>query len=356
MKCLISSTGEVSTLKILRKERFAVREIITTTREVENMVRKAEELRSLDELNLSTRTRNYLKKHFDSIDEIVMEGRVDTYEMSRGIQLTDKAPKWKLELVSALKDMGFIRPAEDFVMSFNIASLYAVVPFLGWRIYPDYNSEFITSIGQLSNVQYEAFRSLTEEEIEEVKSCIGQRLTAKESEVIYYRFGFNGDSIRDLESVSRHLNVTRERVRQIEMKAIRKLMHPITKLPAVFDATDKMNKNAEKLNDELEELYKSPAFVRANEITQELEYMKRLPFKYTCKCFVFGTTDQTPIDDLGLSARAYNCIRRANIYTVADIINLPKENWFKIRNLGRHGLEEVIEKMHSIGYEDFNVE
>ena len=61
------------------------------------------------------------------------------------------------------------------------------------------------------------------------------------------------------------------------------------------------------------------------------------------------------IDELGLSVRAYCCLKRAGIFTISDIINLPKDDWFKIKNLGRKSLEEVVEKMHSFGYEEFSV-
>ncbi len=52
-------------------------------------------------------------------------------------------------------------------------------------------------------------------------------LTEREREVIYLRFGFYGGVIHTLEEVGRKFNVTRERIRQIESKALRRLRHPI---------------------------------------------------------------------------------------------------------------------------------
>jgi RNA polymerase primary sigma factor len=51
-------------------------------------------------------------------------------------------------------------------------------------------------------------------------------LTPKEEKVIRMRFGIGMDRDHTLEEVGRHLNITRERVRQIEAKALRKLKHP----------------------------------------------------------------------------------------------------------------------------------
>ncbi len=51
------------------------------------------------------------------------------------------------------------------------------------------------------------------------------------------------------------------------------------------------------------------------------------------------------IDDLELSVRAYNCLKRANINTVQDLVNKSETEMMKIRNLGKKSLKEVIEKV-----------
>ena len=51
-------------------------------------------------------------------------------------------------------------------------------------------------------------------------------LEPREREVVDYRFGLSDGCVRTLEEVGRYFNVTRERVRQIEAKALRKLRHP----------------------------------------------------------------------------------------------------------------------------------
>ena len=56
------------------------------------------------------------------------------------------------------------------------------------------------------------------------------------------------------------------------------------------------------------------------------------------------------IEDLDLSVRSFNCLKRAGINTVEDLINKSEEEMMKVRNLGRKSLEEVIWKMNSLGF------
>ena len=67
-----------------------------------------------------------------------------------------------------------------------------------------------------------AFLNLLKKQLGEVLST----LTEREEKVLSLRFGFEDGVVRTLEEVGEELNVTRERVRQIEAKALRKLMHP----------------------------------------------------------------------------------------------------------------------------------
>ena len=55
------------------------------------------------------------------------------------------------------------------------------------------------------------------------------------------------------------------------------------------------------------------------------------------------------IEELDLSVRSFNCLKRAGIDTVEDLINRTEEDMIKVRNLGRKSLEEVIQKLHSLG-------
>ena len=56
------------------------------------------------------------------------------------------------------------------------------------------------------------------------------------------------------------------------------------------------------------------------------------------------------IDELDLSVRSFNCLKRAGINTVADLIGKSEEDMMKVRNLDRKSLEEVIAKLDSFGF------
>ena len=55
------------------------------------------------------------------------------------------------------------------------------------------------------------------------------------------------------------------------------------------------------------------------------------------------------IEELDLSVRSFNCLKRAGINTVEDLISKSEEDMMKVRNLGRKSLEEVIAKLDSLG-------
>ena len=55
------------------------------------------------------------------------------------------------------------------------------------------------------------------------------------------------------------------------------------------------------------------------------------------------------IEELDLSVRSYNCLKRAGINTVEDLANKTEEDMMKVRNLGRKSLEEVLNKMAELG-------
>lgn len=55
------------------------------------------------------------------------------------------------------------------------------------------------------------------------------------------------------------------------------------------------------------------------------------------------------VEELDLSVRSFNCLKRANIHKVEDLINKTEEEMMKVRNLGRKSLDEVIAKLASLG-------
>lgn len=62
------------------------------------------------------------------------------------------------------------------------------------------------------------------------------------------------------------------------------------------------------------------------------------------------STLKMTIEDLDLSVRSFNCLKRAGIHTVEDLVNKTEGEMMKVRNLGRKSFEEVMQKLASLGY------
>ena len=58
---------------------------------------------------------------------------------------------------------------------------------------------------------------------------------------------------------------------------------------------------------------------------------------------------ETTIEDLDFSVRAYNCLKRAGIHTLQDLVNKSETDIMKIRNLGKKSLKEVMDKIRELG-------
>ena len=65
---------------------------------------------------------------------------------------------------------------------------------------------------------------------------------------------------------------------------------------------------------------------------------------------------ETPIEELEFSVRSYNCLKRAGINVVADIVSKTEQDMIKVRNLGKKSLDEVISKVKDLGLEFKNKE
>ncbi|MCX8074223.1 MAG: DNA-directed RNA polymerase subunit alpha [Clostridia bacterium] len=84
-------------------------------------------------------------------------------------------------------------------------------------------------------------------------------------------------------------------------------------------------------------------FVDLSEIAKTMSIMSKKELSLKDKLM------ETPIEDLELSVRSYNCLKRAGIHTVADIVNRTEQDMIKVRNLGKKSLDEVIKKVTDLG-------
>ncbi|MDP2892125.1 MAG: DNA-directed RNA polymerase subunit alpha [Bacillota bacterium] len=84
-------------------------------------------------------------------------------------------------------------------------------------------------------------------------------------------------------------------------------------------------------------------FVKLTESVRDLDTMKEKREEEKEEIL-----DRT-IDDLDLSVRSYNCLKRAGINTVEELVQRTEEDMMKVRNLGRKSLEEVSQKLSELG-------
>lgn len=85
-------------------------------------------------------------------------------------------------------------------------------------------------------------------------------------------------------------------------------------------------------------------------VIQDLnEYIKEREFMLQKEEKVVNKKLDKKIEDLDLSVRSYNCLKRANINTVGELAQKSEEEMMKVRNLGRKSLKEVVLKLNEIG-------
>jgi len=80
-----------------------------------------------------------------------------------------------------------------------------------------------------------------------------------------------------------------------------------------------------------------------NEFVNEQDYMYEREEKVTNKKL------EKKIEELDLSVRSYNCLKRAGIHTVGELAQKTEEEMMRVRNLGRKSLKEVVQKLREIG-------
>lgn len=158
--------------------------------------------------------------------------------------------------------------------------------------------------------------------------------------------------VRNLESVSKSLNITRERVNQIIRKAIMKLKHSSKEL--LIQGKDKFELISLNEKEEIIKEFKEKIsydliieWISNHEITEELlDICHSIINTYHNRP---KEQEEITIEDLDLSVRSYNCLKRWNIHTLKDLTSRTRDDMMKVRNLGRKSLKEVESKLKEIG-------
>ena len=86
-------------------------------------------------------------------------------------------------------------------------------------------------------------------------------------------------------------------------------------------------------------------FIDLSEIAKTMSIMSQKELSLKDKLL------ETPIEELEFSVRSYNCLKRAGIHTVADVVSKTEQDMMKVRNLGKKSLDEVVKKIQDLGLE-----
>ena len=166
-----------------------------------------------------------------------------------------------------------------------------------------------------------------------------EALTDREQAVLRHYYGIGRERL-NLGAIAKSLNCSGERVKQIFAKALRKLRHPSRR--NIF-------KNIRYSWMSLSDLYDE--YCRENQrLKEENRRLRKVIEKHNIS-IERNVIGSITIDDLELSVRTYNCLYRVGIREVEDLAKMERGEIFKIRNLGRRGLEEVVEKLKEKGVE-----
>lgn len=194
-------------------------------------------------------------------------------------------------------------------------------------------------------------------DVQETVEIALETLTEREKKalIMYYRDGMEWEEIGTV------FGVGRERVRQIMLKAMRKMRHP-SRLNYLYlgnrgyislkKAQENLQKDFEvrmraKMVDHMSD-YISGAFEREFAIAKE-SVLRGLRKPYENLKGDNTTVMDLTIEELDLSIRSYNCLKRAGLNTVNDICQLSADDLLHIRNLGKRSYDEIKRKLNSLG-------
>ncbi len=294
-----------------------------------------------------------------------------------GINLEERLPK---EVPFEISQDKILADIEDYIENRKgkIKSIQDIYYGVINEIKEDYKRK---SQGLLSQDTKEIFKNALD------------TLRDREKKVLEYRFGLIDGQPRTLEEVGEVFRVNRERIRQIEAKALRNLRHPTRsrKLTNIFDYETELEEIKRRgnlgsvydrvmkvIDDSIKGLesvieqakIKEKPITPVNMILLDfhktakdsyvtlLKRTKRLyeeadinvkakeegeiGTKYLTSLF------STPITELELSIRSANCMRESNIRTVGELVKRKEEDLLNLRNFGKKSLAEIkgiLEKM-----------
>ena len=183
-------------------------------------------------------------------------------------------------------------------------------------------------------------------DLEEGLEIMLSKLTDKERAVIHCRYeeGLN------LAETGQRVGVTDGRVRQIEAKALRKLRYSNAWIQCGQDRIISKMKIQKFIEDDIAIATKHQVLQRLDDELVSLKKLIQGCTQEAIKEYLKSHPDM-PIEDLELSVRAFNCLKKKGINTVTDLRNCTKDDLMQVRNLGWRCIQEIERTLNKLGYE-----
>jgi len=183
-------------------------------------------------------------------------------------------------------------------------------------------------------------------DLEESLDIMIQKLPDREREVILYLYE---EGLTHYEAAKR-LDITSERVRQLETKAMSKLRRSTGWVMVGKDRVISAMEIQKQIEDDIAIRTKHEVIKALDDRVVSLRKIIKDCTAEAIKRYLNPDTDLT-IEELDFSYRTYEVLKRAGINTVDDIRKRSVSDFEKVRNMGRRSLNEIMEKMASLGFE-----
>jgi len=289
---------------------------------------------TLGQLNLSIPALNYVNRAYGTdIQRIIFEGRVIAYDNDYDLDVIKQ--KFQRELVTALDRRGYIRhdiTRASFQMNRLIRTITEdlSIPTCIW--------EFGLNDGKAydyvkANRTYESFSSGS---LAPFKAYISKYLTEEEYDILIASYGLGGQKSMTYSEIAEETGCKFEHVRTIIASALRKLERcPAVQLGLLSIFTKTESEQEEFVMSIIDEKE------RLEQIIVLLSTFKSTKVAEIAKDYLDKEAEDLFLEDLNLSSRTYNALKRNGINMLSQIINYPKEDWSSLRNIGKHSLEEI---------------
>lgn len=186
----------------------------------------------------------------------------------------------------------------------------------------------------------------SEETIENVLNNLQSFLHPRLASCITLRY----KQYETLDEIGRAYGTTRERIRQLCCKALYLIKHQLLS----YEKTEWEKRKLEEIRDIALREEKQLTEYREKALTFLKEFgiygsEQELAFGKVVNVNGKPVVENGKIEELDLSVRPYNCLRRARKETIKDLCNMTESDLMKVRNLGRKSFKEIIDKLEERG-------